>query len=400
MAKKSIEDLGSLSSKRVLIRVDFNVPFDDGRISDDFRIRSSLPSLNKVLAQGGRAILMSHLGRPKGKVVEALSLKPVAEHLATLIDATVRFVPDITGEAAQKAASELKDGEVLVLENLRFDPGEKSNDPAFVKALAALGEVYISDAFGTCHREHASVCGLPGLLPSAAGDLVQAEVENLSPLLNDAPRPYVVVLGGAKLETKIPLLENLLPKVDAIVVGGGMAYTFLKAQGHSVGRSRVDESLLEKALNIMESVRESGREGGAQLYTPVDSILAKGLEDPSGFTIAAQDFPDELMGLDIGPKTLDLYLNLLKDAKTVFWNGPMGVFERPPFHLGTLSLATFLAYRQAETKTIVGGGDSAAAVRQLGLADRMAHVSTGGGASMEFLEGKSLPGLDALPDRD
>jgi phosphoglycerate kinase len=338
------------------------------------------------------------LGRPKGEKKAELSLAPIARRLEELIEVSVRFVDDVIGDDAQRAVAELKDGELLVLENLRFDAREKKNDAGFAEALASLGDCYVSDAFGTCHRAHASVCGLPTRLPSAAGDLVIKEIEELSPLLTSPARPFVMVLGGAKLSTKIPLMKNMLGKVDAILVGGGMAYTLLKAQGREVGASRVDESMLETSHQILEELRNKSREGGTTMILPVDNVAANGIDDLNGYTIAQGNLPDDRMGLDVGPETLALFVAELRKAKTVFWNGPLGVFERSPFHLGTEYIATYLAHRSEVTRTIVGGGDSAAAVRQLNLSDRMAHVSTGGGASMEFLEGQSLPGLDALPN--
>lgn len=397
--KKGLSSLGNLKGKRVLIRVDFNVPLKGGKITDDYRIRSALPTIQDIVKAGGRAIVMSHLGRPDGKVKPELSLAPIAAHLGTLIEAPVKFVADIAGEAARKAVAALTDGQVLVLENLRFDAREEGNGEDFAAALAALGDCYVSDAFGTCHRAHASVVGVPARLPSAAGHLVAAEVNELTPLLGDPPRPYVVVLGGAKLETKIPLLRNLLPRVDAVLIGGGMAYTLLKAQGRAVGASRVDNSLIELAQQILEEMRDRSRTGGSTLLLPVDHVVAKGIDDPSGYDIVSGDIPDGLMGLDVGPETLARFIAVLRSAKTVFWNGPLGVFEKTPYHLGTHYLATYLAHRSS-SRTVVGGGDSAAALQQLGFADRVAHVSTGGGASMEFLEGQSLPGIDALPDLD
>lgn len=398
--KKSIAELGSLAGRKVLIRVDFNVPLRDGQVQDDYRIKSSIPTIEAVIGQGGRAILMSHLGRPKGQPSPELSLKSVAEHLGGLIEAPVRFVDDIAGTKARAAVDALQDGEVLVLENLRFDPGEESNAPELVSALAALGDAYISDAFGTCHRAHASVCGLAAALPAAAGALVEAEIKALSPLLDKPKRPFVLLLGGAKLSTKIPLLRNLISKVDAVLVGGGMAYTLLAAQGRKIGASRFDAELLETAQEILEVARGSARGQGPLFGLPVDHVVARGLEDLEGYDIVSGDIPEGLMGLDIGPATLAQFIEALSKAGTVFWNGPVGASEFPPFGAATEYVATYLAHRSAGTATVVGGGDSAAAVRALGLAERLAHVSTGGGAAMEFLEGRSLPGLDALPDAE
>ena len=394
-----MEDLGELAGKRVLIRVDMNVPLKDGVVTDDYRIQKSLTTIEKVRAAGGRVIVMSHLGRPDGAVVPELSLAPVAARLGELIDGTVTFCGSTVGAEAEAAVAAMADGDVLVLENLRFSPGEEGNDDAFADALAKLGDVYLNDAFGTCHRAHASVVGLPARLPAAAGELVRAEVEQLGPLLGEVERPFYVVLGGAKLSTKIPLLKNLINRVDGVLIGGGMAYTLLKAQGREVGKSRVDEDLMDTSLEILEWARNASKGGGPMLVLPLDHVVATGLDNPRGFAIVGPEIPKDKMGLDVGPATIAHFIEHLKTAKTVFWNGPLGAFETSPFHLATHYIATYLAWHSDTTKTVVGGGDSAAAVRMLGLEDRVAHVSTGGGASMEFLEGQSLPGLEALPDR-
>ncbi|MBI3724496.1 phosphoglycerate kinase [bacterium] len=400
MAKKrGLDALGNLAGKRVLVRVDFNVPIDGGRVEDDFRIRSAVPTITRIVEQGGRAILMSHLGRPDGKPDPEASLKPVAETLAKILGKRVAFSPAATGPDAEAAARKLANGEVLVLENVRFEPGEKKNDPAFSQALAKLGEVYVNDAFGTCHRKDASVVGVPKLLPAAAGYLVEAEVVHLSPLRDGtAPRPFVVVLGGAKLADKIPVIEALIPRVDSILVGGGMAYTLLKAQGRRIGASRCDDALAGTAQKILEKARERGQSGKSGFILPVDHQVARGLDDLAGYDVVEGDVPDGLMGLDVGPASIAIFLHHLRGAKTVFWNGPLGVFEKPPFNQGTWALATYLAFRGAVTRTVVGGGDSASAVRQLGIAERMSFVSTGGGASLEFVQGVDLPGIAALPD--
>ncbi|RMG11230.1 MAG: phosphoglycerate kinase [Planctomycetota bacterium] len=398
MAKRGIEALGALRGRRVLVRVDFNVPLRDGQVADDYRLRMALPTLRALREAGARTVLCSHLGRPKGSPQPELSLAPVAERLSALLGAEVRFCPETIGEVAEAAASALRDGEVLLVENLRFHPGEKKDDPDFAAALARLGELYVNDAFGVCHRAHASVSAVARLLPAACGGLIAREVAELTPLREGtAPRPFHVVLGGAKLADKIPVLESLVEKVDAVLVGGGMAYTFLRAMEKPVGASRVDEGTLEAALSILEKARERSRESGHRFVLPVDHAVGKSPDDPSGYALV-REVPTGLMGLDVGPASLAEYTTELGAAATVFWNGPLGVFERPPYHLGTHYLASYLAARRGRTRTVVGGGDSAAACRSLGLADAMHWVSTGGGASLEFVQGKDLPGLAALPD--
>ncbi|HZV02595.1 MAG TPA: phosphoglycerate kinase [Planctomycetota bacterium] len=392
MAKKrGIDALGSLKGKRVFVRVDFNVPIEKGRIEDDFRIRSAVPTIEKILAAGGRAVLASHLGRPDGKPDPEASMKPVADLLGKIIGRKVAFSNAVVGPIAEAATKKLESGDVLVIENVRFEAGEKKNDPAFAQALAKLGDVYVNDAFGACHRKDASIVGVPKLLPSAAGLLVQAEVEHLAPLREGScPRPFVVVLGGAKLGDKIPVLDALAPRVEKLLVGGGMAYTLLKAQGNKVGKSKVDDTILDTARAILGKA-------GDKLLLPVDHQVARGIDDHADYDVV-DEVPDGVMGLDIGPRTIAEFAKHLRGAKTVFWNGPMGVFEKPPFHLGTLFVATYLAGRGHATRTVVGGGDSASAVRQLELAEKMAFVSTGGGASLEFVQGAELPGIAALPD--
>lgn len=396
MAKRGIDALGPVRGKRVFVRVDFNVPLREGasgamEISDDYRLVMSLPTIKKLRDAGARVILGSHLGRPEGgKVEPEFSMKPVAERLSKLLGTPVRFVADIVGDAARKAASELKDGEVLLLENLRFEKGEKKGAEDFGKKLAALAELFVNDAFGVSHRGDASVTVVPKLLPSAAGDLVAREVIELTPLRDGtAPRPYAVVMGGGKLADKIPVLEALLPKVDAVFVGGGMSYTFLKAQGKEIGKSRHEPELLDTAKQIMERA-------GGKLVLPIDHVVAKSPDDTGGYAVVDQ-LPADRMGLDIGPKTIADFTKRLASMKTVFWNGPLGVFEKKPFNLGTNYIASFLGFTEG-LRTVVGGGDSAAAARELGIEDRMDWVSTGGGASLEFVQGETLPGIAALPD--
>jgi 3-phosphoglycerate kinase len=403
MAKKGIEVLGDLKGKRVLVRVDFNVPLagdgDTRSVGDDYRLQMALPTIKSLRSAGARVVLCSHLGRPKGSVKPELSLAPVATRLGELLGAPVAFCSQTVGEDAVAASRSLKDGELLLVENLRFHAGEKKADPEFGKALAELGDAYVNDAFGVCHRKHASVAILPELLPAATGSLIMREVNELTPLrLGDVPGPFVVVLGGAKLADKIPVLEALIPKVDAILVGGGMAYTFLAAMGKPIGRSRFDADTVEKAKEILEKAKARTIETGSQtLFLPSDHVVAQGLDDTSGYAVT-EEIPDDLMALDIGPRTITEFTAVLATSKTVFWNGPMGVFEKKPFHLGTEYVASFLANRSETTRTIVGGGDSAAASRQLGVSDRMGWVSTGGGASLLYVQGNDLPGLNALPD--
>ncbi|MCO5166955.1 MAG: phosphoglycerate kinase [Planctomycetes bacterium] len=396
MAKRRIDALGALGGKRVLVRVDFNVPLREGAdgamaVGDDHRLVMSLPTIRRLRDAGARVILGSHLGRPSGgKVEPEFSMRPVAGRLSTLLGAPVRFVPDLVGPEAQAAAAALKDGEVLLLENLRFDKGEKKGAEEFGRALAALAEVYVNDAFGVSHRGDASVTVPPRLLPAAAGDLVATELERLAPLRDgSAPRPYVVVMGGGKLADKIPVLEALVPKVDAVLIGGGMSYTFLKARGEEIGRSRHEPELLDTARKIMERA-------GDKLALPIDHVVAASPDDPTGYAVVER-LPQDRMGLDIGPRTIADYCRRLAGARTVFWNGPLGVFEKRPFNLGTDYVASFLGY-SGGVHTVVGGGDSAAAARELGIDERMGWVSTGGGASLEFVQGEALPGIEALPD--
>ncbi|MGE0712784.1 MAG: phosphoglycerate kinase [Planctomycetota bacterium] len=402
MSMRGIAALGDLEGKRVLLRADFNVPLRDGadgaqEVADDYRLESTLPTIRRLCAAGARVVACSHLGDPKGPEA-ALSLRPVAARLGELLGQEVAFCPETTGPAAEAAAAALAPGGVLVIENLRFHKGEKKDDPAFAAELARLGDVYVNDAFGVCHRPHASVSAITKLLPSAAGELVEREVAALRPLREGtAERPFVVVLGGSKLGTKIPVLQALIPLTDAILVGGGMAYTLLKAMGKPIGGSRCEDDLLGTATQILETARTRARETGQELVLPRDHVVAKGIHDLTGFDVV-EEVPSDRMALDVGPETLAEFVRVLRGARTVFWNGPLGVFETPPFHLGTHYIASFLAGRHGDVKTVVGGGDSAAAARELGVADRMDWVSTGGGASLLYVQGDPLPGLEALPD--
>ena len=391
--KMTVSDL-DMAGKRVLVRVDFNVPLQDGEVADDTRIRAALPTIEYLRRQGARVILVSHLGRPKGKVVEELRMAPVARRLSQLLGTEVKTVPACVGPEVEAAAAQLKDGEVLLLENIRFYPGEEKNDPEFAKQLAAIADAYVNDAFGTAHRAHASTVGVAHLLPAAAGFLMQKELEYLGRALENPERPFLAILGGAKVSDKIGVIRNLLPKVDAIAIGGGMAYTFLKAQGYEVGKSIVDEERLELAKELMAEAKQRG----VTFLLPVDVVVAdKFAPDAARKVVDVSEIPADWQGLDIGPKTRKLFAKEISRAKTIVWNGPMGVFEWEPFAEGTAEIARAMA--ESDAVTIVGGGDSAAAVEKFGLADKMSHVSTGGGASLEFLEGKELPGVAVLKDR-
>jgi 3-phosphoglycerate kinase len=375
MAKLSVRDL-DLKGKRVLVRVDFNVPLKDGKVADDTRIKASLPTIQHILDQGGKAVLVSHLGRPDGKPNEKYSLKPVAARLQELIGKPVDF-------------PEPKGGALTLLENVRFDAGEEKNDDALAKKLAAYGDVYVNDAFGTAHRAHASTAGVTKYFKqSACGFLIEKEIKYLGKVLTSPDKPFIAIMGGSKVSDKILILEQLTKKVDAIIVGGGMAYTLLKAQGKAVGNSKVEADKLDLARKILASAR---------IILPVDHVAADKF-DAAAKTQVVTDVPDGWMGLDIGPNSVELFRRELANAKTVLWNGPLGVFEMDPFALGTKAIANALA-RQEGTTSIVGGGDTAAAVEKFGVAEKMSHVSTGGGASLEFLEGKELPGIAALTDK-
>ncbi|MFN3652150.1 MAG: phosphoglycerate kinase [Armatimonadota bacterium] len=396
MNKKTIEDV-DVRDKRVLVRVDFNVPQDEsGAITDDTRIRAALPTLRYLLDQGARVILMSHLGRPKG-VDPKWTLAPVAERLSQHLGRPVQTASDCIGPEAEAAAQKLQSGDVLLLENVRFHPEEEKNDPEFARKLASLGEIYVNDAFGAAHRAHASTEGVTHYLPAVAGYLLGKELEKLGGAINDPQRPFVAILGGAKVKDKIGVIKNLLPKVDVLLLGGGMAYTFLKAQGLEIGKSLLDAGHLDAAKQTLQDVKEQGY----RLEVPSDVVVADDFKNPTSHrTVRADEIPDDMEGVDIGPETIARYREILRDARTVVWNGPMGVFENPLFAEGTRSIAETLGQiSQGEANVIIGGGDSAAAVEQLGYADQMDHISTGGGASLELLEGKTLPGVAALQDK-
>ena len=389
---RSIADLDA-AGKRVIVRVDFNVPLEAGSVSDDTRIRAALPTIERLVGQGARVILMSHLGRPKGEgFEEAFSLRPAAQKLSELLGRSVVFASDTVGPDARAKASSLRDGDVLVLENLRFDGREKKNDPAFCKELAHLGDVYVNDAFGAAHRAHASTAGIARLLPAYAGYLMQREVSTLSEMLQAPRRPFVAILGGSKVSDKIKVIDALIDRCDTVVIGGGMCFTFLIAQGYSVGLSLKEDDWVERAASLIAKAERQG----VELLLPVDVVAAdRFAEDAETETTAVESIPDGMMGLDIGPKTAKLYADAIAGARTVFWNGPMGVFEMAPFEAGTKAVADAVA-NNVEADTIIGGGDSVAAVNKFGLGDEMTFISTGGGASMELVQGEPLPGVEAL----
>lgn len=394
--KQTIKDI-SVADKRVFCRVDFNVPIGpNGNITDDTRIQAAVPTIAYLLDKGVKLILASHLGRPKGKPDPTASLAPVAAHLSTLLGRQVLMAPDCIGKETTDMALKLKSGQVMLLENVRFHAGETENDPAFAAQLAALGEIYVNDAFGTAHRAHASTEGVARLLkPAVAGFLMQKELQYLGEALASPQRPFVAILGGAKVSDKITVIENLLTKVDTILIGGGMAYTFLKAQGINIGQSLVEEDKLALAAELLSKAQKKN----VQFLLPQDHLVARKFAADSPYQIATNAaFPETGMGLDIGPETIKQYQEQIHNAKTVLWNGPMGVFEFDAFAKGTLAIAQALA--QTQCLSIIGGGDSVAAVNKANLQDQMTHISTGGGASLEFLEGKNLPGVVALSDKN
>ncbi len=393
MRKKTIDDV-DVRGKRVLVRVDFNVPLEHGRITDDTRIRAALPTIRALQERGAKVILASHLGRPDGKVVEELRLRPVAERLAQLLGTPVAMAPDCIGPEVQRAIDALQPGEVLLLENVRFHPEEEANDPAFAQALASLADLYVNDAFGTAHRAHASTEGVAHYLPAVAGKLMEREIEVMGRALTQPERPFVAIIGGKKVSDKIGVLSNLLEKADRLLIGGAMANTFLAAKGIKLGRSYVETEAIPTAKNLLEQAAAAGK----QLLLPVDCVVATGLERGAAHeTTSIHHVPPDRMVVDIGPRTAGLFAHVVEGAKTVVWNGPMGVFEVPPFDAGTRRVAEALT--RVKGTTIVGGGDSVAALEQAGLAERVTHVSTGGGASLEFLEGRTLPGVAALNDK-
>jgi phosphoglycerate kinase len=385
-----LDDL-DVRDKRVIVRCDLNVPLEDGRITDDMRVRASLPTLNELLQRGARIAVCSHLGRPKGRVVEELRLAPVGQRLSELLERDVEILDEITGDHASRSSA--SDADVVLLENLRFDPGEEANDPGFAGALAALGDGYVNDAFGSSHRAHASVVGLPERLPSAAGTLLADEVDALGRLLRDAEGPFVAVLGGVKVSDKLGVIANLIERVDAIVVGGAMAFTLLAARGEPVGRSLVEDERVAEVKGVLDQARTKGIE----VELPTDVVAAESPDEGAPHGVASLDEIGERMGVDIGPETATRFERVISGAKTVLWNGPMGIFEIEDFADGTKRVARAVAAATDNgAYTVVGGGDSAAALRDLKMTDAVSHLSTGGGASLEFLEGKDLPGIAAL----
>ena len=396
MDKLTVQDLDA-AGKRVFVRVDFNVPLEDGRVTDDSRIRAALPTIRHLQAQGAKVILASHLGRPNGKVQDSLRLRAVAERLGQLLGKTVPVTGDALGAGTEDAIRRLRNGEVLLLENLRFHAEEEKNDPAFAEALAAYCDVYVNDAFGTAHRAHASTVGIAKLRPAYAGFLMEKEIANLGKLLENPEHPFAAVIGGAKVSDKIKVLKNLLPKVDIMVIGGGMANTFLLAQGKPIGKSLAEPDRVEDARAILAAAEEQG----VNVVLPVDVIVAKEVTRGTEYkTLPAEKVPASWHIVDLGKQSLANIEEALADVRTVLWNGPLGVFEIPSFAHGTKAIARFLATRaDAGAAVVIGGGDSVAAITQQGLADRMTHISTGGGASLEFLEGRELPGVTVLLDR-
>lgn len=395
MNKKTVRDI-DVNGKKVIVRCDFNVPQDsNGKITDDRRIVSALPTINYLIENNAKVILMSHLGRPKEGYDPKYSLKPVAKRLSELLGKKVLFAEDkeVVGENAIKYTNGMKNGDVVLLENVRFIKTETKNDLDFAKKLASLADIFVNDAFGTAHRANSSTVGIANYLPAVAGFLIEKETSIMGKALDNPERPFVAILGGAKVSDKIGVINNLLDKVDKLIIGGGMAYTFLKAKGMNVGKSLLEEDKVELAKEMMKKAEEKG----VKLLLPIDNVAAKEFKADAEWKVFEGGMPDDYQGLDIGPKTIKLFENELKGAKTVVWNGPMGVFEMPAFAVGTKKIAEALSNLNATT--IIGGGDSAAAVEQLGFADKMTHISTGGGASLEFLEGRELPGIAALNDK-
>ena len=392
--KKTIEDI-DVSGKKVLVRCDFNVPLDENKnITDETRINAALPTIKYLLEHKAAVILCSHLGRPKGEFNMKYSLAPVAKRLSEKLGFEVKLAKDVIGPDAKKLAAEVKPGEAVLLENVRFHAEEEKNDPAFAKELASMADIYVSDAFGTVHRAHASTAGVAQYLPAVAGFLIGKELNFLGKAVTDPERPFVAILGGAKVKDKIGVITNLIEKVDTLLIGGGMAYTFMKATGGEIGNSLCDDERLSLALELLDKAKAKG----VKLLLPIDNVCGKEFNnDTEQMICESGKIPEGWEGLDIGPKTVELFSKEIKAARTVVWNGPMGVFEMPNFAKGTLAIATAMA--ESDATTIIGGGDSAAAVTQMGLAGKMSHISTGGGASLEFLEGKTLPGVAALNDK-
>lgn len=394
-SKKTVKDV-DVRGKRVLVRVDFNVPLAEGMVTDDTRVRAALPTLRYLVDHGARVIVMSHLGRPKGERDPQYSLRPVRRVLQRLLGRNVVFVDDIIGSEAHEAVDRMVGGEIIMLENLRFHPGEKANDPEFAKALASLADIYVNDAFGAAHRSHASTVGVAQFLPAVAGLLLAREVETLTAMLTDPERPFVAILGGSKVSDKIGVIDRMLECVDTLLIGGGMCFTFLVAKGVDVGKSLVEPEWIEPARQMLDRALERG----VEIMLPVDFVVADQIvEDADTTIVGREEIPSGMMGLDIGPTTTELYRGAISTARTIFWNGPMGVFEMSPFETGTREVAVAVA-RNNRAVSIIGGGDSVAALKKFDLEERVTFVSTGGGASMKLLEGAPLPGVEALADKD
>lgn len=394
MNKKNVKDV-ELKGKRVFCRVDFNVPMKDGSITDETRIRAALPTIQYIMEQGGKVILASHLGRPKGAVVEEMRLTPVATRLSELLGKEVKKADEAHGDSVKALIDTMSEGDVLLLENVRFYAGEEKNDPELAKAFAELADVYVNDAFGAAHRAHASTEGIAHHLPAVSGFLMEKELDVLGKALSNPERPFTAIIGGAKVKDKIGVIDNLLEKVDNLIIGGGLAYTFIKAQGHEVGKSLLEEDKIELARTFMKKAEEKG----VKFYMPVDAVVADDFSESANTKeVSIEEIPADWEALDIGPKTAELYSGVIKESKLVIWNGPMGVFEMEKFANGTKAVAQALA-EAGDTYSVIGGGDSAAAVEKFNLADKMSHISTGGGASLEFMEGKVLPGVVALNDK-
>ncbi|MDU9694959.1 MULTISPECIES: phosphoglycerate kinase [Priestia] len=394
MNKKTLKDI-DVKGKRVFCRVDFNVPMKDGKVTDETRIRAAVPTIQYLVEQGAKVILASHLGRPKGEVVEELRLNAVAERLQALLGKDVAKADEAFGEEVKKTIDGMSEGDVLVLENVRFYPGEEKNDPELAKAFAELADVYVNDAFGAAHRAHASTEGIAQHIPAVAGFLMEKELDVLSKALSNPERPFTAIVGGAKVKDKIGVIDHLLDKVDNLIIGGGLSYTFIKALGHEVGKSLLEEDKIELAKSFMEKAKKNG----VNFYMPVDVVVADDFSnDANTQVVSIENIPSDWEGLDAGPKTREIYADVIKNSKLVIWNGPMGVFELDAFANGTKAVAEALA-EATDTYSVIGGGDSAAAVEKFNLADKMSHISTGGGASLEFMEGKELPGVVALNDK-
>lgn len=394
MNKKSVRDVAELAGKRVFVRVDFNVPLEDGKITDDKRIRETLPTINYLIEKGAKVILASHLGRPNGQVVEELRHTASAVRLSELLGKPVAKANEAIGEAVEAQVAAMENGDVLLLENVRFYPGEESNDPELAKAFAKLADLFVNDAFGAAHRAHASTEGIAHILPAVSGLLMERELEVLGKALNNPERPFTAIVGGSKVKDKIAVIDKMLEIADNIIIGGGLSYTFFKAQGHEIGKSLVDNSKLDLALEFIEKAKKLGK----NFYIPVDIVVTDDFSaDANTQIVDVNGIPAEWEGIDIGPKTRELYADVIKNSKLVVWNGPMGVFEIEPFSHGTRAVAQATA--ETSAYTVIGGGDSAAAAEKFGLADQMDFISTGGGASLEFMEGKVLPGVVALNDK-